>query len=119
MKNIKNLVLLVVCLFASTLLKAQTAKEVKSKVAAESEVKQPAPVDVNKIPVPQNSNAETPGMKPVKAQLFNKPADNPNATLTPEQVKTANGTAQKPAMVIAEGSIPTPANTKPAAIKEQ
>ncbi len=107
MKNIKTLVLLVVCLCASTLLKAQTATAKKAQAATESEAKQPAPVDVNRIPVPQNNAAETPAMKQGQPRLLTKTGDNPNAGLTPEQAKTAAGTAQKPA------------GTRPATVKEQ
>jgi hypothetical protein len=98
MKNMKSILIIAVCLAASAQLKAQQVKEVKAAIAPASEIKPPPPADVNKIQAPQTNPTEVAaGIQSGKPVLLQKPVHNPNSSLTPEQLKTANGTAQKPA----------------------
>jgi hypothetical protein len=117
MKNIKSIVLLTVCLAASTMLKAQEVKEVKTEIAPKSEIKAPLPADVNKIQAPQTNQPEAAaGIKSGKPVLLQEPVNNPNRSLTPEQLKTANGTTQKPVMVVPPGTEQKPAKPNPVII---
>ena len=117
MKNIKSIIILAVCLAASALLKAQQVKEVKTEIAPKSEIKPPLPADVNKIQAPQNNQLEAAaGIKSGKPVLLQQPVNNPNSSLTPEQLKTANGTAQKPVMAVPHGTEQKPAKPGPVVI---
>ena len=117
MKNIKSIIILAVCLAASALLKAQQVKEVKTEIAPKSEIKPPLPADVNKIQAPQNNQLEAAaGIKSGKPVLLQQPVNNPNSSLTPEQLKTANGTAQKPVMAVPQGTEQKPVKPGPVVI---
>lgn len=117
MKNMKSIIILAVCLAASALLNAQQVKEVKAEIAPVSEIKQPLPADVNKIQAPQNNQPEAAaGIKSGKPVLLQRPVNNPNSSLTPEQLKTANGTAQKPVMAVPPGTEQKPAKPRPVKI---
>lgn len=119
MKIIKSLILVSVCLTATNLLHAQEAKEEKTEIAPVSQIKQPVPADVNKIQPQQSNQPEAAaGIKSGKPVLIQAPVNNPNSSLTPEQLKTANGTAQKPVMVVPHGTEQKPAKPKPAIITD-
>ena len=114
MKNMKSILILTVCLVASALVKAQQVNEIKTEIAPKSEIKQPLPADVNKIQAPQTNQPETAaGIKSGKPVLLQEPVNNPNSSLTPEQLKTANGTAQKPVMAVPPGTEQKPAKPRP------
>ncbi len=127
MKNIKTTLLVIICISTATLLKAQQAKEPQTQVAKEVEVKLPTAADVNKNPSPapefkpqaagtsaQKNSSEIPAdMKVEKVQPLPLPAKNPNSNLTAEQIKTANGTSERPVMVVTPGTEAKPAKSKP------
>ncbi|MBK8608988.1 MAG: hypothetical protein IPL84_03310 [Chitinophagaceae bacterium] len=113
----KSIIILAVCLAASALLKAQQVVEVKAEIAPVSEIKPPLPADVNKIQAPQTNQTEAAaGIKSGKPVLLQEPVNNPNSSLTPEQLKTANGTAQKPVMAVPPGTEQKSAKPRPVII---
>lgn len=117
MKNIKSVIILTVCLAVSTLVEAQQLNDVKAQVAPVAEIKLPPPVDVNQIPAPQTRPAEAEaGIQSAKPLLLQQPVNNPNSKLTPEQQKTANGTAQKPVLSAAPGTVQKPTQPGPAVL---
>ena len=117
MKNMKSILILTVCLVASALVKAQQVNEIKTEIAPKSKIKPPLPADVNKIQAPQTNQPETAaGIKSGKPVLLQEPVNNPNSSLTPEQLKTANGTAQKPVMAVPTGNEQKSAKPRPVII---
>lgn len=114
MKNIKQLILLAICLGSSILLKAQQTEKLEVQVAKKVETPVPQKVDVNQIPAPQSDQAKADAnMKTGKPTQLKQPVSDPNAGHTPEQVKTLNGTAQKPEAATKPGAAQKPAKEKP------
>lgn len=117
MKNMKSILVIAVCLAASAQLKAQQVKEVKAEIAPKIEIQPPLPADVNKIQPPHTNPTEAAaGIQSGKPVLLQKPVHDPNSSLTPEQQRTANGTAQKPVMAVPPGTEQKPAKPRPVMI---
>lgn len=118
MKRIKSFLLVTLCLAAATAVQAQ---EVKTELKKNNEPKAPPAETITKVPSPQPSlqpvegvaspnagtdktttqantapNAASGNNAAQKAVLLNRDANAVNSALTPEQLKTLNGTAQKP-----------------------
>jgi hypothetical protein len=117
MKNMKSILIIAVCLAASAQLKAQQLNEVKAAIAPAIEIKLPPAADVNKIQSPQtNPTDAAAGIQSGKPVLLQQPVHNPNSSLSPEQLKTANGTAQKPVKAVPPGTEQKPAKPGPVMI---
>ena len=137
MKIIKSFLLVAVALSATTLLHAQN---LKPELVKETDVKLPPPATTDKktLPVPELKpmNGVTPKEAPVvattqapsplktaenknqpedlKVVALTKEANGPKTNLTAEQLKTLNGTAEKPKQIAAPASSLTPQSIKPA-----
>jgi len=97
MKNIKSFLVLAACICTTTLLHAQ---EVKTEIAKKTEAKAPPASTVTSIPSPSPELTPMNGITPKGASPASSPLTrNANAAtnnLTPEQLKTLNGTAERP-----------------------
>ena len=139
MKIIKSFLLVAVALSATTLLHAQS---LKPELVKETDVKlsPPATTDKKKLPAPELKpmNGVTPKEAPVvattqapsplktaenknqpedlKVVALTKEANDPKNNLTAEQLKTLNGTAEKPKQTASAAAALTPQNVKPVMI---
>ena len=92
MKIIKSLSLVAVCVSVANLLQAQEAKTQvlqRKEVKAPAEVPKEAPVAASQTPSPSKKDDN-------KKQVLTRDINTTPGNLTAEQLKTLNGTAQKP-----------------------